>query len=481
MSQKGGPIGYRIHTQTVADSDRAMPVIGGALPTIFIVKDLPQTQADLQRKSFIGGRPLVPAKFTWPTRKPSSYEKSIGRVKDIPLHFVCQLDCSQLKKAAPDVGLPSSGLLCLFYGLDTEAIVEDSEPSFWKIVYIADDGTELERRTLPKGLKNIEMGAELQTQPSGKCQPYKQLGYIPVSFKLGKTRWDMSAGDGASFDDNERLLAKLAYLDPQPASPEIDVSKFDLSARNAKNWLKHDMDIIPRRIEVMTGQLSDFDSGKRSDHPSVCFFKELKQDKKRNGVTNLNDEEIWQEVANKWRTLLPRFKDRLPLLLELSNALNKLSDDELVPVALKKRFEDHKAFSDEVAVVKQTFDSQEARKSRQFLLGRSSLDELSFDSIETAFANFERKHIEYYENHLLGYADEVQTGSRADAFCYAQTMGWITPGQNEYDIILLLQLDSCTAGSGMMWGDMGKAYFYILKNDFADGRFDRIAHVIHGH
>lgn len=435
----------------------------------------------MQRKSFIGGRPLVPAKFTWPTRKPSSYEKNAGCVKDTPLHFVCQFDCSQLRRVAADLGLPSSGTIILFYGLDTEAIVEASEPSFWKIIYIADDGTQLVRAAPPKGLKRIEMGCELQTDPSGKCRPYKELSYIPISFKLGKTHPYVSVSGGELAYKNERRLAKLAYLDPQPASPEIDVSKFDLSARNAKNWLKRDLDIIPRRIEVTTRQLLDFDSGKRADHPSVSFFQELKREKKKSGITGLSGEEIWQEVANKWRTLLPRFKDRLPQLLELSDDLNSLSDNEFLPAALKKRFEEHKACSDEVAVLKNTFDSGEAKKSRQFLLARNSLDELGLDEVETAFANYERKQIEYNENQLLGYVDEVQAGSKAEAFEYAQTMGWLSPGQSAEDLMLLLQLDSCAAGSGMMWGDMGKAYFYVLKDDFADGRFDRIAHVMHGH
>jgi uncharacterized protein YwqG len=481
MSLSGRMIGYWTSSRTATDSGLTASTNIEPLPTIFIVKDIPRTQDDMQRKSFIGGRPLVPANFIWPTRKPSSYEKISGRVKDIPLHFVCQFDCSNLTQVATDLGLPSRGTLYLFYGLDTEAIVEASEPSFWKVIYIADDGVELVRGTLPKGLKRIEMGCELQTEPSGKCRPYKELGYIPISFKLGKTHLYMSASDGGLAYKSERRFAKLAYLDPQPNTPEIDVSKFDLSARNAKNWLKHDLDIIPRRIEVMTCQLSDFDSGKRAEHPGVGFFQELKLEKKKSGFTGLSEEEIWQEVANKWRTLLPRFKDRLPQLLELSDDLNNLSDDELVPAALKIRFEEHKAFSDEVAVFKNTFDSEEAKKSRQILLARSSLDELGLDEIETAFANYERKQIEHNENHLFGYADEVQTGSMAEAFDYAQAMGWLSPGQSADDMMLLLQLDSCAAGSGMMWGDMGKAYFYILKDDFADGRFDRIAHVMHGH
>ena len=468
-------------SRTEADSGLTTSINVDLLPTIFIVKDLPRTQDDMQRKSFIGGRPLVPTKFTWPTRKPSSYEKTMGRIKDVPLHFVCQFDCSKLRQVATDLGLPSSGTLYLFYGLDTEAIVEAAEPSFWKILYIADDGAELVRAALPKGLKRIEMGCELQTDSNGKCRPYKELGYIPISFKLGKTHPYMSENDGELAYENERRLAKLAYLDPQPASPEIDVSKFDLSARNAKNWLKHDLDIIPKRINVMTDQLSDFDGGKRANHPSVCFFQELKREKKKSGITGLSDEEIWMEVTNEWRALLPRFKDRLPLLHKLSDDLNGLSDDELVSAPLKMRFEEHKAFSDEVAVFKNTFDSEEAKKSRQFLLARNSLDVLRLDKIEMAFANYERKQIEYNENHLLGYADEVQSGSRADAFEYARAMGWLSPGQSTEDFMLLLQLDSCTAGSGMMWGDMGKAYFYIQKDDFADSRFDRIAHVMHGH
>jgi uncharacterized protein YwqG len=481
MSLRGRLIGYGTSSRIATASGPIASTNIDPLPTIFIVKDVPRTQNDMQRQSFFGGRPLVPAKFIWPTRKPLSYEKITERVNDIPLHFVCQFDCSHLTQVATDLGLPSTGTLYLFYGLDTEAIVEASEPAFWKIIYITDDGAELVRAALPKGLKRIEMGCELQTDPSGKCRPYKELGYIPISFRLGKTHPYMPESDGELAYKNERRTAKLAYLDPQPASPEIDVSKFDLSARNAKNWLKQDLDIIPRRIEVLTRQVSDFDNGKRADHPGVGFFQDLKKEKKKSGITDLGDEEIWQELANRWKTLLPRFKDRLPKLFELSDDLNSLSDDEFVPAALKKRFEEQKAFSDEVAIFRNTFETEEAKKSRQFLLARNSLNELGLDEIETAFANYERRQIEHNENHLLGCADEVQTGSMAEAFDYAQAMGWMNSGQSADDMMLLLQLDSCAAGSGMMWGDMGKAYFYILKDDFAISRFDRIAHVMHGH
>jgi uncharacterized protein YwqG len=67
--------------------------------------------------SKIGGRPSLPAKFSWP-----SSEYSEG-----PLGFVLQLNFAELQKAKPTPDLPAKGLLQLFCTLD-ESDLSSPEP-----------------------------------------------------------------------------------------------------------------------------------------------------------------------------------------------------------------------------------------------------------------------------------------------------------------------------------------------------------------
>jgi uncharacterized protein YwqG len=454
----------------------------GPLSTLFIVKDIPKSKSDMERTSFIGGRPLVSPEFVWPKRHPTRSEKENGRESDIPLHFVCQFDCSHVSKIAAELPLPKQGILYFFYGLETEAIVDEGEPPFWRVIYEANVLGRLKRADLPKGLKNIELGSELQTDQKGNCRRYKELGYIPVSFVTGETSQyeEVTHTEERSYRERRRL-AKEQYLGPVPPSPEVEISRFNISARNAKTWLIEELRVVPARIEVMTEQLAEFDAGKRKDHQAKGFFNELKSKRRKNGQSDIPDEEIWLELVRGWQRLLPRFKAQLPKVMKLNEELSKLNDNDFLPQHVKLLFEEHKAFSDEVSVYPNSFDSEDARRSRQFLLRHNCVEDSGLDDLELAFEEHERKKIEDNENQLLGYADEVQAASKKEAFAYARSLGWTESDQTEADLTLLLQLDSCRAGSGMMWGDMGKAYFYIFKDDLANHRFDRVSHVMHGH
>ena len=87
------------------------------------------------------------------------------------------------------------------------------------------------------------------------------------------------------------------------------------------------------------------------------------------------------------------------------------------------------------------------------------------------------------ENQILGYADCVQGPMELE--CQLVTNGLYCgdpSGHNDprrqalengkEDWVLLLQIDSDDDNDGMMWGDMGKLYYWIRKQDLREQDFD---------
>ena len=65
---------------------------------------------------------------------------------------------------------------------------------------------------------------------------------------------------------------------------------------------------------------------------------------------------------------------------------------------------------------------------------------------------------------MLGHPDVVQSDPRDQA----------------PELCLLLQVDSDEA-AGMMWGDLGRLYFWIRRDDLDERRFDRCELVFQSH
>lgn len=87
-------------------------------------------------------------------------------------------------------------------------------------------------------------------------------------------------------------------------------------------------------------------------------------------------------------------------------------------------------------------------------------------------------------HHLFGYPSPVQ-GNDMDLECQLASNGLYCGDASGYqdpkakklesgrsDWVLLLQLDT-DDDAGMMWGDCGMLYFWIKKQDLAEGRFDK--------
>jgi len=88
------------------------------------------------------------------------------------------------------------------------------------------------------------------------------------------------------------------------------------------------------------------------------------------------------------------------------------------------------------------------------------------------------------ENQIFGYANCVQGPMELECqlvtnglYCGAPS-GYEDPKRKELesgkeDWILLLQLDSEEDNAGMMWGDSGKLYYWIRKQDLKNKNFDK--------
>lgn len=89
------------------------------------------------------------------------------------------------------------------------------------------------------------------------------------------------------------------------------------------------------------------------------------------------------------------------------------------------------------------------------------------------------------ENQVLGYAGQIQ--GEMEPECQLVTNGLYLGDSTGYtdpkagklkegakDWLLLLQIGSEDEKTGMMWGDSGRLYFWIRKQDLAAGRFDKV-------
>ncbi|MNV11215.1 hypothetical protein D3C71_1017730 [compost metagenome] len=90
-----------------------------------------------------------------------------------------------------------------------------------------------------------------------------------------------------------------------------------------------------------------------------------------------------------------------------------------------------------------------------------------------------------FDNQLFGYANAIQGEMELD--CQLVTNGLFCGDETGYedsrrkeleqgkeDWILLLQLDSEEEKTGMLWGDGGRIYFWIKKQDLANKNFDKV-------
>lgn len=128
------------------------------------------------------------------------------------------------------------------------------------------------------------------------------------------------------------------------------------------------------------------------------------------------------------------------------------------------------------------FSPNEIRYAQEVSLPSWQSDLLNFLTKEEQDKFFEIFEPEGNINKMLGYADEVQGEMELECelvtnglYCGDQT-GYKDPRREELEKNkgewrLLLQVDS-NDEAGMMWGDVGRIYFWIKKADLQEKRFE---------
>ena len=82
-----------------------------------------------------------------------------------------------------------------------------------------------------------------------------------------------------------------------------------------------------------------------------------------------------------------------------------------------------------------------------------------------------------YAGRMLGYPDEIQAPMQRR--CHKAAGGPVRASTEEIfdQWLLLMQVDS-SYEAGMIWGDMGRLYFWITREDLAARRFDRCLFIL---
>jgi hypothetical protein len=251
------------------------------------------------------------------------------------------------------------------------------------------------------------------------------------------------------------------FIGPEREKPPVDQPSFPATVLHAHSWIYGVQRSTDRTLLTYKNLIKNFDAGIRKAHYN-------------------HTEERWQELAKNWKRKLPIISDCIEELTSLSKALIPFRDIDSLPQELA---EDFRSLYDKLAGILEMQDYMITHESsdilaRGFLSTHYPLCELNISPNEMDWLNYQRGK-RAAESHIFGFADEEQSDSSGSAFNYAMSMGWTKPGDQPSDLILLLQLDTC-GSSGMMWGDMGKAYFYIREEDLLAGRFDRVSHCLDG-
>jgi Domain of unknown function (DUF1963) len=167
--------------------------------------------------SKIGGRPSLPAKFSWPT----------GELSEGALGFVLQLNLAELQKAVPTKHLPAKGLLQLFCSLD-ESDLSSPEPEH-AICFHGDVGklvdtdlpeeldleeANLEQRAIAFGAKSGEArmfgdAPELGSNLEGIFDPKKEALLLELDAYGNVTR----VGDNHSIFGEGRFVLAITKTD----------------------------------------------------------------------------------------------------------------------------------------------------------------------------------------------------------------------------------------------------------------------------
>lgn len=123
---------------------------------------------------------------------------------------------------------------------------------------------------------------------------------------------------------------------------------------------------------------------------------------------------------------------------------------------------------------------------------RSQMAEWELDRYAEFASSFERRQgppMSDTNHHFLGYSENIQNDMQVQAQLITNqvTDAGKLSGERRAELesgaaewVLLLQLDS-DLSANLSWGDAGMLYFWILRQDLRDRRFDRVWAVLQSH
>jgi uncharacterized protein YwqG len=233
-------------------------------------------------RSKLGGLPNLPPDIEWPCGH-EHFGLKRGR---IPLHFMAQIDCSELPRG--QTGLPASGLLYVFANIDDAADWMEHDPDdYRRVIYAPRVAPDQPVRQPPPDLPQIGTASLLGTCYLG--------GAYPLGYRVGHF-------------PNDPLTGKLFF--EWPAQFVMTDSYPDVEAiRKTPAWVAMSSDAAARTAAIKAAGGSDwYDDGTLAD-----MYQDGKSDRMfRNLYAALKLPEIAsfpqsERTPKKWR----RFDDEM--------------------------------------------------------------------------------------------------------------------------------------------------------------------------
>lgn len=157
-----------------------------------------------------GGVPDVPEDFVWPTFATATYEDD--EVKNRPLSFLAQFNCSELAEFDKEGLLPNVGLLSFFYEVDSQRWGYDPEDAGCARVFWFPDIAGLKAAEEPENLPEYGSFPSLKIKMTAeKSLPvWEDLSLLPEFKEYGKdwNKWscERAAFGVAEYDECSKLL-----------------------------------------------------------------------------------------------------------------------------------------------------------------------------------------------------------------------------------------------------------------------------------
>jgi uncharacterized protein YwqG len=188
-----------------------------ALTASLAVPAVHAIRTDQPTSSHLGGRPVAPAGFQWPTHD------------DMPLGFLAQIDLGPLQASTAIPWLPASGTLLFFYDLVSQPWgIEPRDRHGWQVIYVADDAEQKEV-PFPPALASSE---RLRHQ----FLDFHAIRSFPSSQRAVVDRLRLTDAEAdAYFDQREQQFSKTPHHQLAGYPIEIQNDEMELEAELLSN------------------------------------------------------------------------------------------------------------------------------------------------------------------------------------------------------------------------------------------------------